>query len=132
MPNENPQSFGGNKKAAYQGIRDGSLDCLKAVFYLAVAINYELKSENKRKINIERLQQLRKQEGKNIKFEKHPNLLPVRAVRITEYQHSRKPLLVAGCLCDTLKFAENTKNWYLRFKLGNNGEKYFYFVGGLL
>ncbi|MCW3071586.1 MAG: hypothetical protein JWO44_1476 [Bacteroidetes bacterium] len=67
MPNENPKLYGADKKAAYQGIRDESLDCLKSIFHSAVAINYNYQIENKRKVNIKRLLPIKKDEKKREK-----------------------------------------------------------------
>ena len=46
LPNESPRSYGQNRSSAYRGIRQKSLDALKAAFYAGASINFVVQGFN--------------------------------------------------------------------------------------
>ncbi len=65
LPNHYPDDYGNDKASAYRGVRQSALDCLKAGFYVAVAIDFTKFANNKKKAhltdeNIEKSIQLKK------------------------------------------------------------------------
>lgn len=52
LPNHYPDDYGTDKPSAYRGIRQATLDCLTAGYYVAVAINFAVFANNKEKVRL--------------------------------------------------------------------------------
>jgi hypothetical protein len=53
LPNRYPKKYGPNRSSAYKGMRQASLDCLTAAYYIAASINYKTSGNNRLKTSLE-------------------------------------------------------------------------------